>query len=75
MKILWILTALSSVLGALMFLVSMAITGGVGQAAGFAGAIALAVVPYVFTRCVQALVEPTQATMFNAVVAAFEKKS
>jgi len=74
MKVLWVITALSAVLGAFVFLLSIGMNGGVGQAAGFAASAALAVVPYVFTRCVQAINEPTPADLTRAVVHAIEKR-
>jgi hypothetical protein len=59
MKILWVITAVSSLLGMLVFLISTAMSGGLAQAAGFAASSALAVVPYVFTKCLQAVFEPS----------------
>lgn len=54
MKILWVLTALSALLGMFSMLLSFTM-GGVSQAAGFAAACAFAVVPYVFTRAIEAI--------------------
>lgn len=74
MKVLWVITSLSSCFGAFVFLLSTAMTNGIGQAAGFAAAAALAVVPYVFTRAVQAIVEPSHAAATAAIVQAIEKR-
>ena len=54
MSTLFVLTGLSSALGAVVFMVSAASAQSAPQeAAGAAMAIALAVIPYVFARCIQ----------------------
>jgi len=75
MKALWIITALSAALGAFVFLLSTAMSGGVGQAAGFAASAALAVVPYVFTKAMQGIFEPSNAATAAAIIHALEKRS
>lgn len=72
MKVVWILTALSSLLGAVVFLISIAI-GGVAQAAGFAAASALAVVPYVLAKCLQGIFEPSASDNAKFIVYAMRE--
>lgn len=54
MKAIWILPIIGALLGALVFLFTISVAKGSPQeAAGFAMAMALAVIPYVLARAIQ----------------------
>lgn len=54
MKILWILTAISSAIGGLVgFIAFMAASTGLQEASAAAAAVASAVIPFCFTRAIQ----------------------
>ncbi len=56
LKLLWVVTAVAAAFGAFVFVTStMAANGAPQEAAGAAMAVALAVIPYIFTRCMQEL--------------------
>lgn len=56
MKVIWILPIIGALLGALVFVLTIGSAKGAPQeAAGFAMAMALAVIPYVLVRAVQAM--------------------
>lgn len=74
MPILWFLTLLSTLLAALVVLFTTA-TGQSApqQAAGYALACALAVVPYVFTRAAQAIKGPDRGESTRRIVESIER--
>ena len=57
MQGLWVITIISSCLGALFILMGFSQGTAPAQAASFACAVAFAVIPYVFTRAAQELGE------------------
>jgi hypothetical protein len=66
-KICWIITALAASAGALTFFVTVAHASlSSDEAAGAAMAAALAIIPYVFTRCMEGLIEPGRAPAAKA---------
>lgn len=74
MSFLWGLTLLSSVLGALNFLFTMAAaTSAPQQAAGYAASCALAIVPYVFCRSLQLGADISAKTATKEIIAAIQK--
>lgn len=74
MPILWFLTLLSSLLAALTILfTTVAGQSAPQQAAGYAMACALAIVPYVFTRAVEAIKGPDRGESTRRIVDAIER--
>jgi hypothetical protein len=59
-KICWGVTALATVVSSLLFVSTMGAANGAPQeAAGAAMALAIAVIPYVFTRCFEGMLSKT----------------
>ena len=74
MKFLWVVTLLSSIGGGLVILLTLATSKGAPQeAAGYAMACALCVVPYVFTRAAQALSRTDPKVHVDRILAALER--
>ena len=75
MRFFWIVTALSTGLAALITLITMLTSKSAPQeAAGYAWACALAVIPYVFTRALEALGAPEERKRdLNRLVKAIER--
>lgn len=75
MKALWVLTLIGAIFGGLTILITLATSKGAPQeAAGFAMACALAVVPYVFTRAVQGMGAASTHDEVNRIIAAIKYK-
>lgn len=73
MKALWIVTLISSSFGALALLVSLASAKGAPQeAAGAAIACAMAIIPYVFTRAIEAMSARSRQQDVQEVIRAIE---
>lgn len=74
MPILWVITLLSSLLAGFVIVVTTAAGRSAPQeAAGYALACALAIVPYVFTRAAQALKGPDRGESTRRIVEAIER--
>lgn len=74
MKTLWLLPIIGAVLASLVFLLTLAGSSSSPQeAAGYAMAVALAVIPYVLTRCVYAMTETKLDTDVTRIASAVEK--
>ena len=66
-KICWIITALAASAAAITFFRTVARASlSADVAAGAAMAAALAIIPYVFTRCMEGLIEPGRAPVAKA---------
>lgn len=74
MKFLWFVTLLASIVGGLIFVLTLATSKGAPQeAAGYAMACAACIVPYVFTRAAQAIWRTDPGKHVDRIVAAIEK--
>lgn len=74
MKFCWIVTLLSAVAaGFTLIWTTLFATSAPQQAAGFANACALAIVPYVFTRAIQGLASDTRDEGVDRIVHAIDK--
>ena len=73
MRAIWILPIIGAIFGAFILLITIASDGAApAQAAGFAAACALAVVPYVFARAVIGLADSTRTQSTDRIVAAID---
>ena len=73
MRFFWFVTLISAVLASLVIAFTLVVAKGAPQeAAGYAMACALAIVPYVFTRAAVALAAPDLRDSINRVVTAIE---
>lgn len=74
MAFFWVIAAIGSVLGGLNMLFTMAMaTSAPQQAGGYALSCALAIVPYVLARSVQAMTKSRTDLAADRIIAAIEK--
>lgn len=76
MTALWILTLIGAAFGGFTVLVTLAASQSAPQeAAGFAMACALAVVPYVFTKAIEGMGSTTREEEADRIIAALNRKN
>lgn len=74
MKVFWLLPILGAVLGSLVFLLTLGAARGAPQeAAGYAMAMAIAVIPYVLTRAIQFMTDSQVQIDVKRIADAVEK--
>ena len=75
MKVLWLLTLIGALFGGATILFTLAASSSAPQqAAGFAMACALAIVPYVFSKAVQGMVADSTSEEVDRIIAAIKQK-
>ena len=76
MKALWVLTLIGAVFGGLTIVITLGASSSAPQeAAGFAMACALAIVPYVFARAAQGLGATDTKEEVDRIIAAIKNKN